>query len=340
MFSLQTIEPQSVVIFDAEGILTFVSSDICELLGSKRRALIGKSIEELVASESHTVLQKYLLPSLIKGEPLADLYLRLLAKDGQGIPMLAHFERRARAKGLRLVCFCDPVLRRSTISQELARMQEELRRSEIERSDLFQKFSAAYEALAAETAEWTRLQGELTHLAFTDKLTNLPNRRSFDNRLDEAYLHFLESGIPFSILMVDIDQFKAVNDTYGHDGGDFVLQGVASLLNMTVRRLDFVTRWGGEEFAVLLPESAGHAATATAERIRTTIESARFRRKNVTVSIGVVTCTSSESTCAKLMLSADLALYSAKQGGRNRVVHAAMMESDLDRRKATMAADV
>ncbi|WP_432711306.1 sensor domain-containing diguanylate cyclase [Paraburkholderia acidicola] len=170
-------------------------------------------------------------------------------------------------------------------------------------------------------------EGELLRLAATDPLTGLANRRTLDQRLDEAWLHSRRNGEPLSALFIDIDYFKRFNDTHGHAAGDEVIAAVADCVASTVRRsIDVVARYGGEEFAVILPGTPAAGAARLAEKIRRTVESLRFThapgtQEAVTVSIGSASCVPSNGgTALELLAAADERLYAAKAAGRNQVM--------------------
>ncbi|NKK81411.1 PleD family two-component system response regulator [Rhizobium leguminosarum] len=166
-------------------------------------------------------------------------------------------------------------------------------------------------------------------LAVTDPLTGLYNRRYLDNHLNVLFNRSMARGRPLSVLITDIDRFKHVNDTYGHDGGDEVLREFSSRVRSTIRGADLACRYGGEEFVVVMPDTSPEIAAAVAERLRAAIESAPFMLKhsgealNVTASFGIASRIASVLTPDQLMKQADLALYEAKNTGRNRVVAAA-----------------
>ncbi|NEJ70894.1 PleD family two-component system response regulator [Rhizobium phaseoli] len=166
-------------------------------------------------------------------------------------------------------------------------------------------------------------------LAVTDPLTGLYNRRYLDNHLNVLFNRSMARGRPLSVLITDIDRFKQVNDTYGHDGGDEVLREFANRVRSTIRGADLACRYGGEEFVVVMPDTSPEVAAAVAERLRTAIESAPFMLKhagealNVTASFGIASRIAAVLTPDQLMKQADLALYEAKNTGRNRVVAAA-----------------
>jgi two-component system cell cycle response regulator len=165
------------------------------------------------------------------------------------------------------------------------------------------------------------------HAAITDGLTGLRTRRFYEEGLRTEADRAARSGTPLAVLLLDIDHFKQVNDTYGHHGGDRVLCEVARRLRELVRPGDLVARYGGEEFAVLLPHATPEQAVEVGERIRhgiatTPIAVTSTTLANVTISVGCAALPAHCATCEDLVLTADTALYAAKEGGRNRVVSA------------------
>lgn len=166
-------------------------------------------------------------------------------------------------------------------------------------------------------------------LAVTDGLTGLHNRRYLDNHLKLLIDRALARGRPLSICITDIDRFKSVNDTYGHDAGDEVLRDFAHRVRSTVRGADLACRFGGEEFVVVMPDTPADAAAAIAERLRSIVEDRSFvlpnsdTRLSITASLGIATLNPEGDTAEALLKRADTALYQAKNNGRNRVVAAA-----------------
>lgn len=163
----------------------------------------------------------------------------------------------------------------------------------------------------------------------TDPLMGIYNRRHLDRRLEEEFDRARRYGFPLTLLLLDIDHFKKVNDEHGHPAGDLVLKGIGGILNATVRNVDVAARYGGEEVVVLLPHTHEADAAILAERIRRTIEGHPFPidtpggqavSLRCTVSIGVASMGPECAGGAKLVEMADTAMYRAKQDGRNRVV--------------------
>lgn len=163
-------------------------------------------------------------------------------------------------------------------------------------------------------------------LSVVDQLTGLYNRRYMNNQLSLWLRRSAQGGAPMSVIAADIDHFKQVNDKYGHEAGDRVLQEFANRIMVNVRPKDIVCRPGGEEFLVIMPETSGDLACSAAERIRRSIAAEPFevdarsgQEIDVTVSAGVATYAGDEDTVADILKRADTALYTAKTAGRNRV---------------------
>ena len=160
---------------------------------------------------------------------------------------------------------------------------------------------------------------QLEELSRTDALTGLRNRRSFDDELAMRFEYACRYGRPLTLVMIDIDHFKEVNDAFGHPVGDAVLKKLAQVLKRTTRQSDVVARFGGEEFAVLLPETPMREALQFAEKIRAAVVAEDLgpgMPPRVTISAGVAAISHSPED---LVATADAALYRAKQSGRNRV---------------------
>ncbi len=185
--------------------------------------------------------------------------------------------------------------------------------------------------LASSAEEITKLNLDLTqaqHQAMTDSLTGLPNRRRFDQELAQQIGRAAQEARPLSLLLLDIDHFKAFNDRHGHQFGDQVLRVVAGILVTCIKGRDTAARLGGEEFAVILPDTLANGAEQLAEQIRTTVANSRVRHRSsgrdlgvITLSIGVAELLPEEPR-ESFIERADAAMYSAKRAGRNRIATA------------------
>ncbi len=172
----------------------------------------------------------------------------------------------------------------------------------------------------------------LEPLATRDQLTNLFNRHYFSSEIVRQINFWRRHQQPLSILLLDVDYFKKVNDTYGHIAGDYALKTIAEICLKQVRDIDTIARVGGEEFAVLLPSTAVNGAMQMAERMRAAVQAYTFKYEglefNITVSIGVTELTDESWSITELLKAVDKMLYEAKRTGRNRCVASHLSHSD------------
>ncbi len=169
-----------------------------------------------------------------------------------------------------------------------------------------------------------RTQTLLEDLAIRDPLTLVYNARAFAERLGQELKRTRRYGRPLSVLYLDLDDFKRVNDSHGHQTGDAVLKLVADAIRRAVRQLDVVGRLGGDEFAVLMPETDGDLADAAAARLAKELRDAFKGTPTVTASVGVVSCTRAEAGVDEVLRQADQAMYQAKRKGKDQAVKVAM----------------
>lgn len=206
------------------------------------------------------------------------------------------------------------------------------------------EFFTAVADQAAMAVQNARLHEQTVALSVTDPLTGIPNRRHLFQQLEAEIVRAGRFGTQLSLLMIDIDHFKHLNDTAGHSAGDDVLKQVSAILRGTVRKVDTVARYGGEEFVVLLPQVARAEALEVAEKLRKGVEEAPLEQAKaqpggkVTISVGVANLPGDATERAKLVDCADSALYASKRGGRNRVTaYQPGMELDPTRQRGPHA---
>jgi diguanylate cyclase (GGDEF)-like protein len=172
---------------------------------------------------------------------------------------------------------------------------------------------------------------QLERLATTDALTSILNRRAFFDRYGVEFRRSTRYGRPLALIMIDLDDFKVLNDHWGHPFGDFILTEMAQVISSNLRESDVIARYGGEEFVVLLPETTSEAASLVAEKLRAAVEAHEFRSESlpprgqaaqhVTISAGVTALPSATPVDSDELISrADRALYRAKRAGKNQVV--------------------
>ena len=169
-----------------------------------------------------------------------------------------------------------------------------------------------------------RSQALLARLVTQDQLTNVLNARAFADRLSQELDRNRRYPRPLALLYMDLDNFKVINDTHGHQTGDAVLRLVADAMRSSVRQADVVGRLGGDEFAVLMPETDAQLADSAAKRLASSLRNVFRGTPNVTASIGVVSCTATEANTDDLLRRADQAMYDAKRMGKDRVVQVAL----------------
>ncbi len=160
----------------------------------------------------------------------------------------------------------------------------------------------------------------LSEIALLDSLTSIANRRSFDGFLALEWGRAQRSAQPLSLLLIDVDHFKHINDTYGHHAGDECLRYAVRVLSAALRPTDLIARYGGDELAALLPETSSAGAAAVADRVRTVMAMDAGASPAITVSIGISTWNGEDAASPEqLVRAADRALYAAKQNGRDRI---------------------
>ncbi len=169
-----------------------------------------------------------------------------------------------------------------------------------------------------------RSQAQLARLVIQDPLTNVLNARAFADRLGQELDRNRRYPRPLALMYMDLDNFKVINDTHGHQTGDAVLRLFSDAMRSSVRQADVVGRLGGDEFAVLMPETDAQLADAAAKRLVAGLRNVFKGTPNVTASIGVVSCTATDASTDDLLRRADQAMYDAKKLGKDRVVQVAL----------------
>ena len=186
---------------------------------------------------------------------------------------------------------------------------------------------AYFAAIERDLTEHKMLQQRLEILASTDALTGLPNRQAIMGKAKTEFSRARRYERPLSLVMIDVDHFKSINDTYGHAAGDHVLTNVGHILGDSLRESDILARIGGEEFVLLLPDTPKANAEHVAERMREQLANSTIKYQNIEISItasfGVAAITAEDDTLEQMLGRADLAMYEAKNNGRNQVKTAA-----------------
>jgi diguanylate cyclase (GGDEF)-like protein len=263
----------------------------------------------------------------VTGEPGIRFYAGapLITRDGAALGTVCVIDRKPRELSDRQLAALQALSRQVMAQLELRSALRSVKREVALRKEHETRMEAYQRQLEEANA---RLEAE----SITDKLTGVFNRRAFETRLDEEYNRSLREKTPLSLAMIDIDKFKNYNDDFGHQAGDTVLREVAEVLKYHSRAIDIVTRFGGEEFAIILPNTGPDAALVMAERLRKAIEGELWEHRPVTISVGIYTSTDGKTPRSDIIAAADSALYAAKRSGRNRVVQGKLEDIENSKR--------
>ncbi|MEO6447347.1 MAG: sensor domain-containing diguanylate cyclase [Gemmatimonadaceae bacterium] len=288
-----------VSLHDPTGHVVYMSPSCERVLGFTPDEMMRMSPFALVHPEDGDGLRAH-FDALVRGMPVPAMTCRVLHKTG------VH---------LWLELMCRAIVNRAG---RVVRVQVSSR-NVTERKDYERQIEDARRTLQANQESLIEANTRLAALATIDALTGLKNRRAFEERLMEEVARLRRNDAPVSLLMIDIDHFKAFNDTFGHPRGDEVLRTVARLLSRSIRDTDLAARYGGEEFAIILPQTDREGALQMGERLRAAIELATWTERGITISVGVATPGPMTATVDDLIDLADRALYRSKELGRNRV---------------------
>ncbi|CAM2907390.1 sensor domain-containing diguanylate cyclase [Paenibacillus sp. FSL F4-0087] len=309
------------------GIIQSINQTLLTLLGYERNELLGRHIESTMSVTNKLFFHTYFYPYIQLYGHVDEMYFSFRTSDQQDVPVLLNGVRRTRNG--ESVIDCVVVVMRKRIEHEKDIMNTKTKLQELYQAtnEANQELERLHEEYKVKQQALIKVNDQLETMASTDLLTGLKNRRFFQDKMLGSLARFQETQCVFSLLVVDIDHFKHINDTYGHPIGDLVLGNLAGLLQSVSRSTDVVARYGGEEFVIILADCDRQQAVTIAERYRSQVASADWGEYNITVSIGAATV-SQEDTEQSLFQKADQALYASKTGGRNRVTHAAEAASN------------
>ncbi|MGM0523290.1 MAG: diguanylate cyclase [Bacillota bacterium] len=299
------------IVLDHSGIIVDCNQALLSLVGYSKEALIHQHFEILLNKAGRFFFYSLIYPSLRVEGFVRDAYLQVISVDQEAID--CSFNAKVFEGEKVIDCAIIPITRQIAYEQELRDINRRLKVA-------LEEKEALHVSLQKQQQELIDLNKDLTFYATRDFLTRLYNRRVFIQFLENSILSYRQSQVAFSIMLLDIDHFKFVNDHYGHSRGDEVLVHLANKMVFELPDTYISSRFGGEEFFVLMPSAGTSEAYRAAERFRRSIESDSTFFTPITVSIGIATMKDYDD-CDSLLVKADKAMYKAKQSGRNKVVH-------------------
>lgn len=307
------------------GVILEFNQTLLNMLGFDRQELLNRHLETTMSLTNKLFFHTYFYPYIQLYGHVNEMYFSFKTRDQLDVPVLLNGIRHERDG--EIVIDCVVVEMRKRIEHENDILQTKTKLEELYRAtnEANKKLELLHEEYESKQSQLLNLNHQLEKLASTDPLTGLKNRRFFQESLLANIALFQQNELPFSLLIIDIDRFKSINDTYGHPVGDLVLTELAQLLVSASREDDIVARFGGEEFVIIIPNTNQENAILAAERYRSKTETANWGEYHVTVSIGAATITQ-EDTDQSLLQKADQALYNSKKSGRNQVTHYSNLE--------------
>ncbi|WP_432353145.1 sensor domain-containing diguanylate cyclase [Sporosarcina sp. A2] len=313
--------PCGFISMDPSGCIIEVNNRYLYWLGYRREEVIGKHIETVLTKVNRMFIHTYFFPTIQLHGSVEEVYINLTNSAGDSIPVLLNARQYIQDSVPVIDCVFIQMRQRMDYEMELRSLQKTTEKAYKDREEAFAQLEKVYLEIARKQGEILQMNNELLKLSNTDKLTNISNRRFFQEELERHIEHYSKEGTVFSLLMVDIDHFKKVNDTYGHLVGDSVLIQLAGLLTQEIGPEDRIARLGGEEFVIILPETDAKEALELAVKLNKVVENADWENiDRLTVSIGASTFTKND-TEVTILNCADQALYIAKANGRNCAIH-------------------
>ena len=311
-----------------DGVILETNITLLHLLGDKVLDLSGRHIETILSATSRLLYRSFFLPLMVMHGRADEVFISLQLNGEREVPMLVNAIRKVRAGNNVYDCVLMPMTVRIQYEEDILRARKAAEEAFVQRNRVIVALEDTQKTLDLKQLELMNLNTHLSEMANKDKLTGLWNRRALDDQLDAQIAMAQRMSSPFSILLIDIDRFKKINDSFGHQFGDQVLQTMAVTMEQCVRKTDFTARFGGEEFIVLLPNTDQQGAMSLAEKIRSEIETLTVWEQIITISIGVSTLSHEIYDHKSLLSTADIALYQSKMRGRNCVTFANSQHPD------------
>lgn len=283
--------------------------------------IVGMHFDEILTVANKIMIHTYFYPTIKLQGAVDEFFINFKHASGQSMPYLLNARLFGEGDEARIDCMFMQMKKRIDYELELRSAKEKLSEAFVEQDLAYKQLTQINAEIKQKQSVLMAMNEALVTVTNTDKLTGIANRKYFHEKLDEHMKLFSQQKTPLSLLIIDIDYFKKVNDTFGHLMGDQVLIGLSSILSEQARAEDVVCRYGGEEFMVILPNTNAEMATEIATQYNQMVHEEKWPDiGKLSISLGVATLASNENE-EDFIKHADEALYSSKHKGRNQVTH-------------------
>lgn len=303
---------------NVDYIIEEVNNTFLEWTNFKKEQLIGQHIEKLLPTGNKLIFHSYFYPLLSECGHIEELFIHLYNEAQEKLPFIMN----AKVNDMNGCYYIDIILmqmkKRIDYEREIRNTKMLLEKAYVEKEKAYDHLQQLYSEIKQKQLQLLEINNELMQLSNSDKLTGIANRRYFQSQLAIFIENYQNEQVPFSLLIIDIDYFKQVNDTYGHLVGDEILMKLATILKDNARPEDTVARFGGEEFTIILDNTNSDQALMMAKKFNKQVENVIWPTiGRLTISIGCATYLPND-TEDTLFQHADDALYESKRNGRNQ----------------------
>lgn len=311
--------PCPLLLTDAQGHILVANAELKMAVDWSQRDWSGQSMSALLTPASAIFCQTHVWPMLLRDGRVNEIYLELKSVSGTRLPVMTNACLVSKKEQNHVIWIFFVAVERSQYESALLESKKQAESLATELAQAKAMLAALNGQLAARVERTEEDNRLLTVLSTTDALTGIGNRHALSHFTQTLVTQRNPNEAMFlSVLLIDVDHFKVVNDTYGHDVGDQVLRDLAHCLRDAARQRDAVVRYGGEEFAMLLPHTDAARAELLALRLHERVRALRPADIDITISIGIATAPfQAEESVSQLISRADAAVYRAKKDGRN-----------------------
>lgn len=313
--------PVGYLVLNHDGIMIESNLTFLQWMGYENEDLVGQHMESILTLANKLIFHSYFYPSINIEKKVEELFVNFRNQKGETVPFLLNAQL-IEQEGVELIdCFLVKMKKRYDYEVELRETKRLMEDAYLEKERALAKLQQIYFEIEDKQQQLLEINSNLVKVTNTDKLTDIYNRKFFQEQLAVEVSRFMYENIGFSLIILDIDHFKHVNDTYGHPIGDIALQKLAKMLVSHARQQDIVARYGGEEFVIILPNTNVKTASEQATHLNQIVQNAEWEETGyLTISVGVATFSQGDSEHS-IIDKADKALYESKLNGRNRVTH-------------------